>query len=274
MSKKSVVVITGGSSGIGRAIAQEFLLRNYRIVIVARDIERMKRVKEELLDRCPGIQPDEIDLRAMDLRDFAASAALIATIERDVGAIEILITSAGIAEPGLFLEQPIEAHVEHMQINFFGSLGVAHAAAHAMAVRGRGQIVLISSGVAFVGVYGYAAYAPSKFALRGLGETLSAELAEHGIRVSVAYPPDTDTPQYQQEQKTKPEVTKAISSGGGLFSAELVARIIVQKALAGASVITIGKPLIILRWIHSLYAPLFIKSQQSMALKFSKKRKK
>ncbi|PIA30820.1 hypothetical protein AQUCO_05400133v1 [Aquilegia coerulea] len=95
--------------------------------------------------------------------------------------------------------------------------------------RGPGSIALMSSQAGQVGIYGYTAYAASKFGLRGLGEALQQELISENIHVSIICPPDTDTPGLVEENKGRPEVTKIIASSSGAMSADEVA----QKALNG-----------------------------------------
>lgn len=254
-----VAFISGGSSGIGLACARQLLDRGWRVVIAARSTARLAEAVGVLA------APGRVIAVALDVADVAACAAAIADVERDVGAIDLLITSAGIAEPGLFLEQDLDTHLRHLHINYVGTLALVHAVVPAMKARRRGRLLLVSSGAAFVGIYGYAAYAPSKFAVRGLAETLHAELVEHGITTSISYPPDTDTPQYLAEQATKPMTTKAVTAGGGLFSADVVAKRIVDEALQGRFAITHGATLWVLRWLHSLVGPLFLRWQQREA---------
>lgn len=265
---KPIAIITGGSSGIGHAAAQELLRRGYRVVLVARRPEGLEAATAVLKEWHPD--PGDILSRTLDVCDPDGCIALIDEIEHNVGPVDYVMAAAGIAEPGHFLEQDLAVHRRQMEVNYFGTLNIVLPVARAMAARKRGHLVLVSSGAAFVGIYGYSAYAPSKFAVRGLAETLRAELAGNGIGVSVAFPPDTDTPQYQAEQATKPGVTKAISEGGGLFSAGEVAARIVRESLAGRFVITHGMGLAALRWVHSFYAPLFLRAQVRLARRIGK----
>ena len=76
---------------------------------------------------------------------------------------------------------------------------------------------MISSGAALVGVYGYSAYSPSKYAVRGLAEVLRGEFKPDSVNVSIVYPPDTDTPQLAQENKTNPAETFAISGNAQMW---------------------------------------------------------
>ena len=80
-----------------------------------------------------------------------------------------------------------------------------------MIERRRGSFVGVSSAAGLVGVFGYTAYAPTKFAVRGFLESLRGELLPYGIHVGCSFPPDTDTPQLEDENRYKPKETKAIS---------------------------------------------------------------
>jgi 3-dehydrosphinganine reductase len=85
----------------------------------------------------------------------------------------------------------------------------------------------------YLGVFGYSAYGASKYAVAGFSEVLRAEMKPHGIRVSVAFPPDTDTPQLAYEEPFKPAETKAISGNAKALPADKVARSILQQAEKG-----------------------------------------
>jgi 3-dehydrosphinganine reductase len=99
---------------------------------------------------------------------------------------------------------------------------------------GSGRIVLISSQAGQVGVFGYTSYCATKFALKGLAESLQMELARHNIYVTVAYPPDTDTPGFKEENKSKPIETQLINETSGLISANDVARKIIASTRNGS----------------------------------------
>ncbi len=189
----------------------------------------------------------------------------------ELGAPGWAIANAGIAEPGEFLDQPLSTHLDQMSANYLGALGFAHAVAAPMRDAGGGKLIFVSSGAAFFGIYGYSAYAPSKFAMRGLGEVLRVELAQHGIGVTVAYPPDTDTPMLAAEERTKPAATKVISAGGGLWSAEAVAKKILRGADKGRYAVTPGFQMTALHWIHSLAAPALRAWQSSVVRKTNRR---
>lgn len=244
--------ITGGSSGIGLALATLLAEAGHDLALIARDLPRLEAARRALLDRFPARR---VAIFSADVGDRDACREAAAAALETFGPPAIAIANAGVAKPGRFLDQEIEDHEMHMATNYFGALHFAHALAPAMARNGGGRLVFVSSGAAFFGIYGYSAYAPSKFALRGLAEVLRVELAPHGIGVTVAYPPDTDTPQLATEALTKPPATKAITAGGGLFSAERVAAAILAGVRRNRFVVAPGFQMAFLNASHSLLAP-------------------
>jgi len=123
------------------------------------------------------------------------------------------------------------------------------------AMQPNSHIVLVSSGAGLIGVYGYSAYSLSKFAVRGLAESLRGELKGLGVGISIIYPPDTDTPQLAEENKTKPPATKLITATAKVWSAEAVAKEIVKGIEKKPFAIAPGLELTILNKFHSLIAP-------------------
>lgn len=111
--------------------------------------------------------------------------------------------------------------------NYLASVFTSHAVVKKMKQRRKGHLVFVSSIGGQFGIFGFTAYSPSKFAVRGFAETLFMEVKPYNIAVSVAFPPDTDTPGFENENKNKPEETHLISSSGGLFTPEQVASNIV-----------------------------------------------
>ena len=248
-----VAVVSGGSSGIGLEIARLLIARGYHVVLLARDsqkLESAKRSLEAFGQPCVSIMP-------LDVADAGACQAALDAVLEAHGRLDWLVTSAGTVEPGMFADLAAEAHRRQMDINYFGTLNLVRPAVGIMRRQGGGRITMISSAAAFIGISGYSGYAPGKFAVRALAETLRVELAPDGISVGVAFPPDTDTPQLAAEQEAKPEATKRITAGGGVMSAERVARSIVEGALAGRFMLAPGFLITLFGWVHSLYAPYF-----------------
>jgi 3-dehydrosphinganine reductase len=152
----------------------------------------------------------------------------------------LLINSAGVTHPGLF--QDLEPEIFHrlMAINYFGAVNTTRAVLPGMLARGSGHIINISSLSGQIATIGYTAYAASKFALRGFTDALRSELKPLGIRLSIVFPPDTDTPQLAYENEFKPPVVKALGSFAGLVSPEYVAKVTLGEAAQGRYIIVPG----------------------------------
>jgi 3-dehydrosphinganine reductase len=248
------VFITGGSSGIGLALALQAAAAGARLTLVGRDAGKLAAAREQVRRAVPG--GAEVVVVPTDVAVEAEIAAALAKAEAVHGPVDVLITSAGVARPGYFEEVPVAVFERSMAVNYFGTVYPLKIVVPAMRRRGRGAVVLISSGVGLYGFFGYTAYAPSKFALRGLAEALRAELAGTGVHVMIVYPPDTDTPQLAEENRTKPVETRAITAGGGLWTAEAVARVTLAGLARRRFTVTPGLPLTALAWLHSILAPV------------------
>lgn len=197
------VIVTGGSEGIGAAVAEAAIDRGARVSLVARGADRLEEVARRL-GHDTGWAP----------ADVADRAALTAAIEHLVsrrGPCDVMVANAGYALPGRFWELPDDEFRAEMEVNYLGAVHAAAAVLPEMRRRRRGHLCFTSSTAGVIGVYGYTAYSPTKFALRGLAESLRAEVAPDGVRVSVVYPPDTDTPGFATENLHKPAETAAIS---------------------------------------------------------------
>ncbi len=150
----------------------------------------------------------------------------------------MLITSAGSSHPGYFERLDDAVFRDQMEVDYFGTLHAVRAVVPSMIERGRGHLVTVSSTAGLIGVFGYSAYAPAKFAVRGLTETLRCELAPHGIVVACAYPPDTRTPGLDAENALKPPETERISAAIKPRDVERVAHAIVHGIERNRLVIT------------------------------------
>lgn len=221
------VYITGGSSGIGLTTAELLAAEGANVLILSRSQDRIGHALGEIearrkseRQRFSGMQ---LDVSQHDDVDRVMAEA----VDR-FGIPDLLINSAGKAVPRPFEEISFEQFDDIMRTNFYGAWSTIQALLPHMKKRGGGHIVNVSSMAGFIGVFGYADYGASKFAMMGLSETLRMELRQYDIRVSVLCPPDTDTPGYELENRTKPPETWAIGGTAKLIEPEVVARALLK----------------------------------------------
>lgn len=214
------VIITGGSEGIGLAIARGALDRGARVSLLARRSDLLTQAAEQL--------GGGTRWASADVADREASRSAINALMDEHGPCDILVANAGYSRPGRFWELSDDEFREEMEVNYLGAVHAVAAVIPTMRERGHGHLCFTSSTAGLVGVYGFTAYSPTKFALRGLAESLRCELAPDGIRVGVLYPPDTDTPGLAKEKEGKPIETEAISGTIKPMPAERVAEVAIR----------------------------------------------
>ena len=228
--KDKRVLVTGGSSGIGLSTARLLRSCGAHLVLLARDAEKLDGVKAELL----GLPGGDATVRTLsvDVGDLDAVGVAVEGLLRDTG-IDVLINNAGVVMPGHFLDLPQAQFDEMMAINLMGSVHLTRLLLPAMIGRGAGHVAFVSSLGGLMGIFGYTAYAASKFAVRGFAEALRCEVKPRGIRVSVIYPPDTETPQHAFEQRYLPDETRAIAGNAKCLAPGEVATALLQGMAAG-----------------------------------------
>lgn len=232
-------LITGGSSGIGYALAKRLAAAGAHIWLLARNPDRLEKACQGL--ESYRVSPDQhIGGLIADVSNFQQVNNVIANHLEQYSAPDLIINCAGEALPGKFADLDLEVFHSMMAINYFGTLHVLKAALPGMIARGSGHVVNICSVVGFLGVYGYSAYGPSKFAVRGLSDSLRGELAENGIGISVVFPSDTQTPQLEFETPFRPPVLRELEKDNKIYSPDAVAGAILAGVSRGRYIITPG----------------------------------
>ncbi len=222
-----LAIITGGSSGIGRATACLLTRRGAHVSIIARRQELLDETLAELesLRESPA---QRLRAHSADVTDWEQTQEAIAALTADGHPPDVLVNAAGFAHPGYCEELPLEIFRSTMDVDFFGTLHPIKAALPTMIERRSGHIVNFSSVAGFLGVFGYTAYGAAKFAVRGFSDALRQEMKPYGIHVSVIFPPDTDTPQLHYENQFKPTETRRIAGAARALTADQVAGALVH----------------------------------------------
>jgi NAD(P)-dependent dehydrogenase (short-subunit alcohol dehydrogenase family) len=181
--KKQRIVITGGGSGLGRALALEYARKGWRVAVLDRDIASADAVAAEVETAGGSGLAIACDVTNAEAVDSAATR-----LRRGWHGLDVLVNNAGIAGSGTVVETPEEDWRRIMEVNLFGVVRVCRAFVPAMIRAGSGHVVNIASAAGFVSAPGMAAYNVSKAGVISLSESLRVELAPHGIGVSVVCP--------------------------------------------------------------------------------------
>lgn len=246
-----LALITGGTSGIGYALAEKLVQQGANVAILARHADILEssvlsltKHKTHDSQKITSIQADvtQRDNLKLCLENFSSQ----------YGIPDIVINSAGVAHPGTFSMLKPEIFDWMMNVNYFGTVNILKYFVPAMQKRRSGTIVNISSIAGFIGIYGYTAYGASKFAVSGFSDALRSELKPYGIQISLVFPPDTQTPQLEYESQFKPFITKELSGSANLMSSSKVADIILTQVARKKYIIIPGSEGKILYFLHNL----------------------
>lgn len=186
--RRPCALVTGASSGIGAALAQELARRGHDLVLSARSLAPMERLADELraLGAAATIVP-------ANLAERGAASALAREIAAVGIEIDVLVNNAGLGAIGRFTGIRPLRHAEIMQVNIAALTELTQALLPAMLARGRGRIMLVASTASFVPCPNMAVYAASKAYVRSFGEALAQELRGSGVAVTVLCPGTTAT---------------------------------------------------------------------------------
>jgi NAD(P)-dependent dehydrogenase (short-subunit alcohol dehydrogenase family) len=178
MSK--TLLITGVSSGFGRALAVAALAAGHRVVGTVRD--------DAARVAFTALHPERAVACLLDVTDTDAIAPLVARLDAEVGPIDVLVNNAGYGHEGVLEESPIAEMRRQFEVNVFGAVAMTQAVLPGMRQRRRGHIINITSMGGFITMPGIAYYCGSKFALEGISEALGKEVKPLGIAVTAVAP--------------------------------------------------------------------------------------
>ena len=178
--KSKLFFITGVSSGFGRALSEAALAAGHKVVGTLRS--------EEARAAFDALKPGSSFGKLLDVTDTAAIAPVVAEVEDNIGAIDVLVNNAGYGHEGLVEESTIDDLRRQFEVNVFGPVAVIQAVLPYMRKRRAGHILNITSMGGIVTFPGISFYHGSKFALEGISESLGKEIKSFGIRVTAVEP--------------------------------------------------------------------------------------
>ncbi|CAN7231757.1 oxidoreductase [Paraburkholderia sp. SIMBA_054] len=180
MSSVKTLLITGVSSGFGRALAEEALAAGHRVIGTVRS--------EQARNAFEALAPGRSVGRVLDVTDFEAIDGVVAEIEATVGPIDVLVNNAGYGHEGVMEESPLDEMRRQFDVNVFGAVAMMKAVIPGMRKRRRGNILNITSMGGHITMPGITYYCGSKFALEGISEALGKEVRPLGIFVTAVAP--------------------------------------------------------------------------------------
>lgn len=218
--------ITGGSSGIGFAIACAMVELGSNVLLIARDEKKLAQAAV-LLEERKNNNGQRIDWLSLDIAGWQRAKSLVSEKVKTFGPPDILVNCAGIAYTRNFEKIDYKRFEAIIRTNLMGPWQVTGILIPYLKER-RGYIVNVASAEGFIGTFGYTAYAASKFGVVGFSEALRSEVKPLGVRVSVLCPADTDTPQLTEERRDMPPEARAISGTAGVMQPGRVAEELIK----------------------------------------------
>ncbi|WP_226647340.1 SDR family NAD(P)-dependent oxidoreductase [Mesobacillus subterraneus] len=192
---KKVVMITGASKGLGKALTLAFAREGARLAICSRSEKSLEKVKQE----AEGLGAEVLAIRA-DVSQPGDVERFVALTQEAYGQIDVLINNASVLGPSpmpLLLDYPEEDFAEVLRVNVVSAFLVSQRVIPVMLERNEGSIINVTSAAGHVGYAGWGAYGISKFAVEGLTQTWADELSDTNVRVNMVDPGEMDTEMHQ-----------------------------------------------------------------------------
>ncbi|MCX7788416.1 MAG: SDR family oxidoreductase [Spirochaetes bacterium] len=254
--------ITGGSSGIGLAVAKELVRRKADVLLIARDRNRLEQAVRVLTpERVNASGRIELQPRvrtlSLDVGNPEQVKEHLLRAVQEFGEPDFLLNCAGEAFPDYFDRIPDSLFEQTISVHLRGTWYVTKTLLPYLK-KNQGIIVNVSSLAGLVGVFGYTAYSAAKAGVIGFSEALRSELVSEGVQIAVLCPPDTDTPGFEKENRRKPPETKAISANAGVLRPETVAEELFRGLSKGKFMIIPGFQARFTAWV-ARHMPIMVR---------------
>ncbi|KAI7867176.1 hypothetical protein BDF14DRAFT_1806613 [Spinellus fusiger] len=231
--------ITGGSTGLGKSLAHQLVAAGANVCIIARRVSELEKAIQEI----EAVRQNETQKIFYISADITFKEDVIRAFDEAKLKFgqnpDTVLSCAGASYPKLFLDSPLDEFDYLTRLNYLGQAYIAHEGCRRMRDDNikNGKIVFVSSLLCLLSFAGYSTYSPTKFAVRGLADTLRNELKPYGIDVHLFVPGNIDSPGYVTENLNKPEVTKILDGASDPQSPDDCAKSLMSGLYSGHYVI-------------------------------------
>ncbi|POR35667.1 3-ketodihydrosphingosine reductase gsl-3 [Tolypocladium paradoxum] len=252
------VLVTGASEGMGLSAAQKLAARGANVILISRSVNKLEEALKSVKAAAKNPSTQRFHYISADVStpSYAAPVIAEATQWNNGKVPDIVWCVAGTAVPELFVEMDMESLRSQMNINFYGTAEMSHAilrewlAADAPVKKEPKHLIMTTSVVALYAIPGYAPYAPSKWAIRGLADTISQEamLYPQNVKVHVVYPGTILSPGLERENVSKPEITKKLEEADLKQTPDQVAEAAIRGLERGDYFVTVNYLGSLMKW--------------------------
>jgi 3-dehydrosphinganine reductase len=233
-------IVTGGSNGIGTAIARLLARNGANVFLIARTQEPLRLASQETKQEARNAS-QRFGFFSADVSDQSAVQDAVEAAEAECGPVAVLVNSAGFHRTGYVEKLPISDIEDEVRVNYLGTVYMVKQVLPGMIERREGWIQNVSSLAGLKGIFGYAGYSGSKFAVMGFSEAIRSELRPYGISVSALCPPDVEVEKLEHYvEREQPLENVRVSEGAKAIQPEDVARAAIAGMERGSFIIIPG----------------------------------
>jgi len=245
---RKTALITGGSSGLGLAMAKQLADQGYDLFLIARDPLKLNAARDSITQATPEAK---VGVFPCDIADQAALQEVFAQIRGQISQLDFLIINAGVATIDLIRDyESVDIITRNLQVNLVAAITTAYFGMPLLKPGSR--MLFVSSGFAYVGPAGYALYAAAKAGMNNFAEAMRREMMGRQVQVHVTCPGDIDTPMYQGELDIMPDWMRHKKGRAQPRSADTIARYVLAKCFKNHFLIIPSSDVRMVLWMQRL----------------------